>query len=159
MEYTCTKCKITKDESLFYKDKSKPNNLHTNCKLCHSSRNKLKRKTNLAWREMQLQKSKEYRNKYPDKNRNSIRNATLKAKYGITSKEYDDLFALQGYKCAVCGCTKNNGYGKMPVDHCHTTGKVRAILCQSCNVTLGKVGEKEEILLALINYLRKHKGE
>ena len=82
-----------------------------------------------------------------------------KAKYGITSKQYDELFASQGYKCAVCNCTQNNGYGKMPVDHCHTTGKVRAILCQSCNVTLGKVEEKEEILLALIEYLRKHKGE
>ena len=159
MEHTCTKCKITKDASLFYKDTSKLNNLHTNCKLCQSSRNKLKRKTNLAWRASQLQKAKEYRLKYPEKNKESIRNATLKAKYGITSKQYDELFQSQGYKCAVCNCTQNNGYGKMPVDHCHTTGKVRAILCQSCNVTLGKVGENEEILLSLIAYLRKHKGE
>ncbi len=155
----CTKCLQVKPFTDFHNDNHKKDKLHTQCKVCHSVRNKTKRKTDLVWRETQLKKAKEFREKYPDKNKESIRNATLKAKYGITSKQYDELFASQGYKCAVCNCTQNNGYGKMPVDHCHTTGKIRAILCQSCNVTLGKVEEKEEILLALIEYLRKHKGE
>ena len=155
----CTKCLEFKTLDSFHNDKHKKDKLHTQCKLCHSIRNKSKRKTDLAWREVQLNKAKEYRNKYPEKNKESIRNATLKAKYGMTSAQYNELFASQGYKCAVCGCNKNQGRGKMPVDHCHATGKVRAILCQSCNVTLGKVGENEEILLSLITYLRKHKGE
>ena len=155
----CTKCLQVKSFAEFHNDKHKKDNLHTQCKECHSLRNKTKRKTDIVWREMQAQRAKQYREKYPDKNRDTIRNSTLKAKYGITSKEYDTLFESQGYKCAVCGSSKNQVYGKMPVDHCHNTGKVRGILCQSCNVTLGKVEEKEEILLALIEYLKKHKGE
>ena len=55
--------------------------------------------------------------------------------YGLTSTEFDYLVTMQENKCAVC----NQEFIKTPhVDHCHTTGRVRGLLCQSCNTTLGK---------------------
>jgi len=153
----CTKCNEQKSLIEYPKDKTKKDGVHTQCKVCHRERNKNKRLTDPVWREKANAKSAAYRSKFPDKNKQSIRNATLKAKYGITSKQYEELFKNQGYCCAVCGRKESKGYGKMPVDHNHVTGKVRGILCQPCNVTLGKVEEKEEILLSLIKYLRKNK--
>lgn len=47
------------------------------------------------------------------------------------------LAAKQGYKCPICGSSLM--VGKPALDHCHKTGHVRATLCQSCNVSEGKV--------------------
>lgn len=55
--------------------------------------------------------------------------------YGLTPTEYDYLVTMQDNRCAVC----NQEFIKTPhVDHCHTTGRIRGLLCQSCNTTLGK---------------------
>ena len=60
------------------------------------------------------------------------RTANLKFRYGISVGEYDGLFQLQNGKCAVCGKE-----GKLLVDHDHTTGRVRGLLCHECNIVLG----------------------
>lgn len=56
--------------------------------------------------------------------------------YGITKAQYDALYALQGGRCALCqratGATK-----KLAVDHDHETGKVRGLLCGTCNKIVG----------------------
>jgi hypothetical protein len=93
------------------------------------------------------------------------RDQNLQKRYGIGVEDYQTMYEKQEGKCAICNKHSTSVFTKgavgfeLCVDHCHNTGKVRGILCQSCNVTLGKVEEKEEILLALIEYLKKHKGE
>ena len=61
------------------------------------------------------------------------RNQNLKQKYGITQQEWEKLFNAQSSKCAICETTT----GTWHTDHCHTTGKVRGILCSACNINLG----------------------
>jgi len=62
-------------------------------------------------------------------------------------------------KCPVCGRKpdKNRkGKGKICVDHCHKTGKIRGWLCDDCNCALGRVDDKIDILKGLIKYLKKY---
>lgn len=77
----------------------------------------------------------------------------LKAKYGISSDDFDKLFAEQGRACKICGSTESKGNGRFHVDHNHTTGVVRGILCQACNVTLGKMNDDPALLRRAADYL------
>lgn len=74
--------------------------------------------------------------------------------YGLTQEAYDALFASQGKRCAICKTDKFNGVGPC-VDHDHLTGKVRGILCVSCNSILGHAKDNVFALKAAIDYLRK----
>jgi len=61
--------------------------------------------------------------------------------------------------CPVCKRKPkggNRGKGRICVDHCHKTGKIRGWLCDDCNVVLGRVNDKVEILKNLIKYLNKN---
>lgn len=61
--------------------------------------------------------------------------------------------------CPVCGRKPiggNRGKGRICVDHCHKTGKIRGWLCDDCNVALGRVDDRIDILKNLIKYLRKN---
>jgi hypothetical protein len=69
-------------------------------------------------------------------------------KYGITAEEYLIMLERQDEQCATCG-----GDGPLEVDHCHTEGHVRGLLCGSCNLVLGKVQDNPETLEAMIDYV------
>ena len=96
-------------------------------------------------------KAKEAYKKNPEKSRNW----NLISKYGITGKDYDILWHLQGEKCAVCGKKRQLGQKRFSLDHDHTTGQVRGILCMSCNGALGVLGDDVNSLEKVIQYLRR----
>lgn len=81
----------------------------------------------------------------------------LKKNYGISQEEYNTKLAYQNYGCAVCG--KAASKKKLAVDHCHTTGKIRDLLCGSCNTGLGQFQDNPELLEKAADYLRKHNGK
>lgn len=81
------------------------------------------------------------------------RNYHLRTTYGITIEDYDRMLEEQGGKCAVCG--KKPRKTSLAVDHNHRTGKVRGLLCFSCNYKI--VGRHNSKLLgAAADYLRKY---
>ncbi|MEU3476467.1 endonuclease VII domain-containing protein [Rhodococcus sp. NPDC006774] len=80
------------------------------------------------------------------------RNRTLLRKYGITADQYDGMVVAQDGKCAAC-----NETAKLVVDHCHKSGKVRALLCDRCNRLLGVADDRIELLQAAIAFLGVHK--
>ena len=95
------------------------------------------------------------------KNHNPSRSRQLhlKRKYGLTFAEYDKMLNEQNNCCAVCGGTKPGGRWKsFAVDHDHVTGRVRGLLCKSCNIALGEVNDDLTTLKNMINYLSKHTG-
>lgn len=52
----------------------------------------------------------------------------------------EKISAQQGHKCAACGAPlKGRGAKKAALDHCHTTGKIRGVLCLNCNGMEGKL--------------------
>lgn len=58
-----------------------------------------------------------------------------------------------GEGCDVCGRVTI----RMAIDHCHSTGKVRGLLCKDCNLTLGIVEESTDRLRGLIAYIERHR--
>ncbi len=85
------------------------------------------------------------------------RKTYLKRHYNITIDEYEDMLAQQAGGCAICGsCEPGNKRNKvLHVDHDHTTGAVRGLLCQSCNHMLGGAKDDTSILRRGIMYLEK----
>lgn len=77
------------------------------------------------------------------------RDRQLKKRYGIDANIYDVLWRHQQGRCRICD-TKTD---KLVVDHCHATNKVRGLLCQNCNMALGKFGDSISTLCAAIRYL------
>ena len=78
-------------------------------------------------------------------------------RYGMSGEDYDVLVALQGGLCAICR-RKPKRYRKkrnhrLEVDHCHSTNKVRGLLCGKCNPMLGQCNDDPDRLLAAIAYL------
>ena len=87
----------------------------------------------------------------------SKRNGRLKSTYGITQVDYERMLADQGSSCAICAAKHEETRGKiLHVDHCHTTGKVRQLLCTACNTALGKFRDDVERLRSAIAYLERH---
>lgn len=81
--------------------------------------------------------------------------ALYKRQYGITVKNYDEMLAAQNGKCLGCGAEQGDGHSRLHVDHCHTTGKIRGLLCGRCNRGLGMVKDDPKILQNLIEYLKR----
>ena len=79
----------------------------------------------------------------------------LKKYYGISLKEYNEIFNRQKGCCAICGKHQQDIKGKFHVDHKHDTGKVRGLLCVNCNILIGYAKEKPTILLNVVGYLLK----
>ena len=87
----------------------------------------------------------------------------LKKNYGLSAVEYAAMVDAQGGLCAVCSQPetarqrKSSDTRALAVDHCHTSGKVRALLCTACNTGLGSFNDDPARLTAAIAYLRQHK--
>jgi hypothetical protein len=95
-----------------------------------------------------------YRKKYQEKNRELMRSKRMFKRYGITQVEYDRLLKIQNHKCAICGKAKNGSRPHFDIDHNHESGRVRGLLCGSCNRGLGLIGDAIDRLLNTINYLK-----
>ena len=80
--------------------------------------------------------------------------ALIRRKYGITQQHYDDMLKKQNGGCAICGKTEEPDGRRLAIDHCHTTGKVRGILCNNCNNGLGSFGDNIEGITKAIQYLK-----
>jgi hypothetical protein len=84
----------------------------------------------------------------------------LLREYGIDLDQYVEMLKSQNHLCAICGqpeTTKQNGeIKKLSIDHNHTTGEVRELLCTNCNTSLGGFKDDLAILKSAIEYLKKH---
>ena len=82
----------------------------------------------------------------------SDRRSHLKRKYRITPEEYDALLEEQGGGCAICGRAPREDIA-LHVDHEHTTGRIRGLLCFRCNNALGDFDDDHDRLSAALAYL------
>ncbi len=78
----------------------------------------------------------------------------LRRQYGITTKEYQDIWEIQGGLCAVCKRPESENNGKkLAVDHNHTTGNIRGLLCLACNTAIGSLKDSKELVKKAFEYL------
>ena len=111
-------------------------------------------------KELQNKRYKDFRKNNPDYVRERDKKYWLKKKYGISVEQFAEMWASQNGKCANTRCSTLlfRGKGGFGIDHCHSTGKVRGLLCMKCNVSLGNVEDNISKLIGLIFYLKKYGG-
>ena len=138
----CSVCKQVLPLEDFYPHRRMKLGRQPSCKKCarewHHKRPDYVRKKNAEWK-----------SKNPDYALNRYR----LVKYGVTPEDISILRSKQDGKCAGCGLELS--LVKECVDHCHSSGKVRGLLCNSCNLILGYADDRVEILNSLICYIEK----
>lgn len=77
----------------------------------------------------------------------------LKTKYNLTPEQWEKIFLNQGRICAICKSPEPTTKHGWHVDHCHSTKKIRGILCHSCNTAIGLLKDNPVILRSAITYL------
>ena len=97
----------------------------------------------------------ETKKKYSKENFAHLKSIRLQAMYGITLEEYNQMFADQNGNCGICKRNQSEFTKALSVDHCHTTGEVRGLLCDDCNMGLGKFKDDEFKLQEAIKYLKR----
>ena len=129
--------------------KKQPRSLRRSvCKLCDAARSRQYYRRN---RVSVLERVKHYQQQMPvEKKQLKERKRTLR-RYGMELHDYDKLLKQQHNKCAICEC-KGNGK-RLVVDHDHKTGKVRGLLCTSCNIGIGLLDDSAERILQALEYI------
>lgn len=112
--------------------------------------------------QMNLSATKRWLDAHPEKraeyvvtHRSYLRRYHLQRAYGLSPAQYAEMLARQNGRCAMCKALP--GKRNFHVDHNHTTGRVRSLLCFTCNFRLGVVENHGWMQLAAI-YLEKHNG-
>ena len=127
----CTKCNINKPIMDFHINNAVKSGYHSRCKLCRCTDQKIYKSTR-----------REYYT-YREWLKNLKR-------HGITENEWHILYNKQQGKCAICLEISNK---KLHVDHCHSTGRIRGLLCGACNMGIGQLKDNPNILRQAIKYL------
>lgn len=171
----CTGCKLSLPTSGFYLDGKGRGRRMARCIACVRSATSIRDKSEgHKLRKLERQrinrerpeiraKMNGWRKKNIDKARESERKSQLKTKYGLTVDEFDGMMARQNYKCLICqenisGKPSRQARRRAAVDHDHSTGAVRGILCSPCNAGIGHLGDSVSRVEAAAAYLRKHEG-
>lgn len=77
--------------------------------------------------------------------------------YGIQPEDYEKMLLEQNGVCACCGEVETSKSRKhLSIDHCHITGKVRALLCNRCNRGIGAFSDNIDNLRNAVLYLEKY---
>lgn len=137
---TCNICGGLKEASSFHVDRSRIEGIRDYCKDCASETQKKVGEDGLTNLQRFHLKNPEKRLEY-----------NLEQNYSLSVEQFKRLLSEQGNACAICG-----DVCKLCVDHCHSTGKVRALLCSPCNVALGGLRDSVSVAIAAVEYLKKH---
>lgn len=113
----------------------------------------------VEWAARQREKALRFRERHPNW-REYAKNRQLKHTYGITLERYREMLSEQSGKCAICSKEHREGHRKgLVVDHNHTTGKVRGLLCYGCNAAIGHLREDERLFKTALAYLNRTLSE
>jgi hypothetical protein len=148
---TCTKCKVSKSLSAFHKDRTRKDGLKVWCIACSKAANQAayqRRMEDPEKRAAHNARAVTWWKNNPDKRRE----AHLKSTYGITLEEYNTLLVQQNNVCAICREQPSTD-AYLVVDHCHSTGKIRGLLCITCNLAIGYFKDEPKYLLSAVSYL------
>lgn len=97
-----------------------------------------------------------YQKKWYAQNREAIALRKRALQHGITVEQYQEMFEAQEGRCAICGEEDPSSAG-LNVDHCHTSGRVRSLLCGPCNRGLGQFRDDPHLLRLAASYLESHR--
>lgn len=162
----CSKCfdELPATVEFFYRDSQKKDGLRPDCKGCFDIKGteyrksgrgiKVHLKANNKYKKTTLGKKAERKYKatsdFKDKAKKIARRHRYKKQYGLTLKDYDKMLRQQKGKCLICD--REPLKTRLCIDHDHTSGKVRGLLCHPCNLALGRF---EKFIEQFNAYLRR----
>lgn len=164
----CPQCKETKILNFdnFYRSSREKSGFRGICKICQDKQNKAyakKHKDRMVKTVMKSRNSSEERKKNHCRIQEKYRATTkgnrkyldtlMKNKYGISLEEFESIVEEQGGGCAICSKTAEEQGKRLAIDHCHTTNKVRGVLCSNCNFGIGSLKDNLELLAKAYIYL------
>jgi lipopolysaccharide biosynthesis glycosyltransferase len=129
----CNVCKSFLAVEMFHTDNSRKDGYTSYCKPC------------------KLEKNREWREKNPKSYKMSQRRQRRKREYGVSDEDYSNMLIAQSDCCAIC---KVSIGWEAAVDHCHKTGKVRGLLCNTCNTGIGMLKDDVEVIQNAVYYLK-----
>lgn len=132
----CPSCKETKKIEHFYSEGA------AHCIICMN--------------EFSHNRPKEEKKRYYKTNKDKLKDRHLRNRFGITLREYKDLLLKQDNKCAICGMSATENGKALAVDHSHTTGEVRQLLCSRCNAGIGFLKDNPDIAIKAAKYLENY---
>lgn len=91
-----------------------------------------------------------------DAQRKRQRRRTRERVYGLSHDQFEAMVTAQGGACAICGTQPSDPERGLVVDHDHTTGAVRALLCNQCNSGIGMLKDDAARCIAAAEYLTRH---
>lgn len=157
----CAVCGEEKSVSEFFRKRGVKSWLSKTCNSCSLEKSRAYREGNREkLRDMQRARynadagkakrsAKLWRLKNPDK----VKGRKLKERFGISLEDYNIMLEAQGGVCAANGCHSTDKM--LTVDHCHETNKIRGLLCNKCNLSIGCIDDSIEKLKGLIVYLER----
>ena len=112
------------------------------------------------------EKARSWRAKRPDyeklvyaRSKEKTRERHLLRKYGVSLEKYAEMLDQQNGACAICKVPETEQFKSvLHVDHCHSTGAVRGLLCRGCNHMLGAINDDVNLLHRAIDYLSSRKS-
>jgi len=111
---------------------------------------------NFEWKETKPDtNASEYAKQWRKDNPEKVKNTELRKMFGITLEDYNKMYEDQNGSCKICNTHSTNEKQALVVDHNHTTGKVRGLLCNQCNRGIGMLKDSKDILQNAIDYLKK----
>lgn len=147
----CTKCKVPKGLDEFGKKSSNKDGIRNYCKPCHALTSRISRENSPYKEENRLRHNERIRN-LPKMTK---RNIALKKKYNMSHDQYEKMLEHQGGMCKICKIDIDKYHKEyFDIDHCHSTGKVRGLLCHKCNMLLGLSGDNSALLADAAQYLK-----
>jgi hypothetical protein len=164
----CVKCGVVQPLESFYKAPGTRDGHRGDCKDCFRARAKARypsvREANIArarkWREDNLERyqANQRRMRGTPEGKMRQRAGHLMRKFGMTIEQYEAMLEAQGGGCFICGRPLRDDIS-LHVDHDHSTGKVRGILCFRCNNALADFQENTQLLRKAIGYLAAHTNQ
>ena len=109
------------------------------------------------WAKKNPQRRVEVCKTYQDKHIKTIRQKRMEYQYGLSYEEFAKLLEVQGGGCAICKTKDSNTTNRKRdwcIDHDHSTGEVRGLLCDNCNVGIARLKDNIDILNSAIKYLK-----
>lgn len=134
----CNRCGLVKTLDGFWNDKRNLSGRYSICKKC-------KTESTIRWRTENREKYNAQMRAYNQKHRFRIH---LKQQYGIGLEDYENLKMNQDSKCAICERMAD----RLVVDHCHNSGRIRGLLCYSCNRSIS-IFEHAKLIDKVMRYL------
>ena len=144
----CSKCKIDKPHSDYFKDNKRKIGIRCKCKDC------CKQET-IEWRIKNRSEYNGYTAMWRSKNPDKQHATDIKRNYGLSIEDYNRMLVEQECKCKICGKQHDPSKkrGRLYVDHNHKNGKVRGLLCSGCNTAIGNMKDDVSLILKAIEYI------